>query len=136
MSSVLRQSAPAIGNDGAGIRRPYHKAAFCGAAAGIINGVFGAGGGMLLVPLLQRFGLAKDRELFASALCVMLPVSAVSFAVHLLKQSVDWKTALPCCIGGLVGGLLGSLLLPKLPLKWLHLGFGLLILYGAVRQLL
>ena len=55
-----------------------------GAAAGLVCGLFGAGGGMVLVPLLVRFCRMESKTAFASALSVMLPVSRVSLAVHAL----------------------------------------------------
>lgn len=117
-------------------KHPKLCAAICGGAAGIANGLLGAGGGMLLVPLLRLFELADDRELFASAVAVMLPISLVSFAVYLLNGAVNLGQALPYCIGGLAGGLLGGLLYKKIPTLWLHRALGLLILWGGVRLLL
>ena len=43
------------------------KAALAGAAAGSVNGLFGAGGGMVLVPMLIRFGRLEDKKAFSSA---------------------------------------------------------------------
>ena len=112
------------------------KSAACGALSGAANGLFGAGGGMFLVPLLRKLKLAEDREIFATALAVMLPVSAVSFGIYALRGAVDWTAALPYCIGGVGGGLLGGLIYRKIPLRWLHIALGLLILWGGVRQFL
>ena len=39
----------------------------CGAAAGAVNGLFGAGGGMVLVPMLIRFAGLEDKKAFSSA---------------------------------------------------------------------
>lgn len=108
----------------------------CGLAAGAVNGLFGAGGGMLLVPLLQRFRLLEQRALFASALAIMLPMSMVSFGVYYLKGAVELGQALPYCVGGFAGGLIGGLVYRKIPTALLHRALGLLILWGGVRLLL
>ena len=116
--------------------RPRLGAAVCGGLAGIANGLLGAGGGMVLIPLLRLFRLIDDRELFATAIAVMLPISLISFGVYALQGQVDFLQALPYCIGGFAGGLLGGLLYKKIPTLWLHRLLGLLILWGGVRLLL
>lgn len=116
--------------------RPKLGAAVCGSLAGLANGLLGAGGGMLLLPLMRLFRLSEDRELFATALAIMLPISLVSFGVYLLQGSVSLGQALPYCIGGLLGGLLGGLFYKKIPTLWLHRALGILILWGGVKLLL
>ena len=115
---------------------PKLGAAVCGTAAGAANGLLGAGGGMVLIPLLRLFGLADDRELFASAIAVMLPVSLVSFLIYLCRGTVDFIAALPYCAGGLAGGRLGGLFYKKIPTKWLHRALGILMIWGGIRLLL
>lgn len=115
--------------------RTRWKAIGCGIAAGLVNGLFGAGGGMVLVPLLQRLRLAEGQKLFASALAVMLPMSAVSVAVYAVTGSLEFSTALPYCAGGLAGGLIGGAVYRRIPTRWLHRVLGLLILWGGVRIL-
>ena len=46
--------------------KSYLPFGLAGAAAGLINGFFGAGGGMVLVPLLIHLGKLPDKEAFAS----------------------------------------------------------------------
>ena len=46
------------------------------------------------------------------------------------------ETALPCCLGGVAGGILGAWLYPRVPLRLLTALFGLLLVYGGVRMLL
>lgn len=117
-------------------QHPRLSAALCGGAAGVANGMLGAGGGMLLIPLMRLFRLSDDRELFATAIAVMLPISLVTFLIYLCRGSVDVLLALPYCIGGLAGGLLGGLFYRKIPTKWLHRALGVFILWGGIRLLL
>ena len=66
------------------------KLGFCllaGALAGFINGFFGAGGGMVLVPLLLWLVRLEDKAAFSSAVAVILPLCAVSIAVYAARQS-------------------------------------------------
>lgn len=117
-------------------QHPRLSAALCGGAAGVANGMLGAGGGMLLIPLMRLLHLSDDRELFATAIAVMLPISLVTFLIYLCRGTVDVLLALPYCIGGLAGGLLGGLFYRKIPTKWLHRALGVFILWGGIRLLL
>ena len=88
---------------------------FLGFLAGVVNGLLGAGGGILTVYALS-YALKKDstdkRDIYANALCVMLPVSAVSCiryaSAGALLTDGFWKYALPAILGGIAGGFLLS----------------------------
>lgn len=118
------------------MRKKTWKSVLCGSLAGAVNGLFGAGGGMVLLPFLRRGKLAAGHACFATALAVMLPVSAVSFGVYALRGAVDLPAALPYCLGGIGGGLLAGLLCRRLPLKALQVALALLMLWGGARQFL
>lgn len=106
-----------------------------GALAGLVNGFFGGGGGMVLVPLLRsRCGLSQQQAM-ATSVAVILPLCILSAAVYLLRGSVDLTTALPYLLGGLAGGLVGGRIFPKVNPNLLRRLFALLLLYGAWRSL-
>ena len=107
-----------------------------GILAGVVNGIFGTGGGMVLVPLLARFGWLRRHQVFAAALAIMLPISGAA-----LLGSVSRGSALPggsaaVCISGVLGGLLSSALFQKIPVGWLHRCMGLLLILGAVYRVI
>ena len=106
-----------------------------GAAAGFINGLFGGGGGMVLVPLLLKSGQLRAKETFASAVAIIFPICAVSFIAQLFFIDFPWRTAVPYLIGGAAGGLVGGKLFRTMPPLWLKRIFALFILYGAWRYL-
>lgn len=106
-----------------------------GAAAGIVNGLFGAGGGMVLLPLLSHTTDLKEHEIFASCVCIILPLSLVSAGVFLLRGGEFTAASVPYLIGGAIGGTLAGLFLKKLPTKWLHRVLGIFILWGGFRLL-
>lgn len=110
-------------------------AALSGAAAGAANGLFGAGGGMLLVPLLSRTTELEQKSCFACSVCIILPLSLVSAGVYWLRGGTFATEAVPYLAGGALGGLVAGLLLKRLPTLWLHRVFGLLILWGGLRLL-
>lgn len=116
-------------------RHPFWKYGICGAAAGLINGFFGAGGGMVLVPLLIHFGALEDKKAFSSAISTILPMSLVTIFVYRSQQIFPFRDALPYLCGGLLGGLAGGLLFKKVTPQFLHKCFGLIILWGGFRLL-
>ena len=103
-----------------------------GLAAGAVNGLFGAGGGMVLVPLLGWLTKMEDDEIFASSLSIILPICIVSLVS---SQSIAWHEALPWLPGAALGGLLAGLWGKKIPVKWLHRGLGIFIVWGGLRYL-
>ena len=112
------------------------RPALAGAAAGLVNGFFGGGGGMVLVPMLALWCGLGQRKAFATSVAVILPLCALSAAIYLFRGGVDISAALPYLAGGLLGGLVGGRLFKGLNMTWLRRGFALLILYGGVRALL
>lgn len=111
------------------------KSALAGAAAGVVNGFFGAGGGMVLVPLLIGWVKMDQRKAFASSVFIILPLCAVSAVVYLLRTEFDFLRALPYLIGGLVGGFIGGKIFGKVPTVLLHRLFGILLIAGGVRSI-
>lgn len=107
-----------------------------GAAAGIVNGLFGAGGGMVLLPLLIHWGKLEDKSAFASSIAIILPLCVVSLVVYGLEGQLPLAPSLPYLAGGLVGGLLGGLLFRRVPPQLLHRVFGAVIVWGGLRLLL
>lgn len=107
-----------------------------GALAGVLNGTFGAGGGLVLVPLLISWVGVEQKQAFATSVAVMLPISLVSYVLFCIKGGNVWGEALPYLTGGVVGGLLSAKLFKNVSAGWLHRAFSLLILYGGIKAVL
>ena len=112
------------------------KCLLAGLAAGFVNGFFGAGGGMVLVPLLIWLVGLPDKLAFSSAISIILPLCVVSLVIYGRHDMLPLSDALPYLLGGAGGGVLAGLWFQKVPAKWLHLALGALILVGGVRLLL
>lgn len=110
------------------------RSILAGFAAGTVNGLFGAGGGMLLVPLLSGSGDFSETEVFSSSIVIILPICLVSLAIN-GREGLYFREALPYLIGAIPGGLISGYLGHKIPVTWLHRFLGVLILYGGVRYL-
>lgn len=107
-----------------------------GGAAGLANGLFGGGGGMVFLPILSRFGTLDQRKLYATCVGVIFPVCLVSAGVYVLRGGVSLWTALPYLAGGLVGGFLGGKLYGKVPTKLLKWLFAAFLFYAGGKYLL
>ena len=112
------------------------RAHLAGGLAGLANGLFGGGGGMVFLPILSRGETLSPRKLYATCVGVIFPVCAVSAAVYLLRRGFALGEALPYLAGGAIGGFLGGRLYGKVPttfLKWLFAAF---LCYAGVKYLL
>ena len=70
-------------------------ARIAGTAAGLANGLFGGGGGMVFLPILSRWGGLSQRKLYATCVGVIFPVCLVSAAVYLFRGELSLLAALP-----------------------------------------
>lgn len=111
------------------------KTAIAGFCAGAVNGLFGAGGGMVLVPLLTLMTDLEDGEIFPSSVSIILPICIVSLTTGAMTQGLPIIQALPYLIGSIGGGILAGLTAKRIPVKWLHRILGALIVWGGVRYL-
>ena len=106
-----------------------------GAAAGTINGLLGTGGGMVLIPLLTVLCSLEENVVFPTSVSIILPVCLVSLAVSAVSEDLPLHTALPWLAGSALGGISAGVWGRKIPVKWLHRGLGILIIWGGIRYL-
>lgn len=106
-----------------------------GGAAGAVNGLFGAGGGMALVPMLRGVVKLSEACVFPSSVTIILPICVISAAISFSGGPVDLVFTLPFLIGSAVGGLMAGLFGGKIPVLWLRRIFGIIILWGGIRYL-
>ena len=110
-------------------------AATGGIGIGFINGLLGAGGGMLAVPLLKKCGLST-KQAHAGSIAIILPLSAVSAAIYLLNGRMTFADGWTYMPAGAVGAVLGAWLLGKLPDKWIRRVFAVFMVWAGVRLML
>ena len=85
-----------------------------GCVIGLVNGFFGGGGGMIVVPLLTKLFKMEQKKAQATALFVILPISLVSTIVYLSNNSIHFAHCWPVIVGIVVGGIFGAKLLNKI----------------------
>lgn len=105
-----------------------------GLFTGFVNGLLGAGGGMLAVPALKKSGLSQ-KDAHRNAVAVILPMTVLSAVLYLLNGRVELNDAFIYVPGGLAGALLGTVCLNKISGKWLGIIFGSFMIYAGVRMM-
>lgn len=106
-----------------------------GVGVGLINGLLGAGGGMLAVPLLRRCGLST-KQAHAGSIAVIWPLCGFSGALYWMQGRVTLAEALPFWVPGAVGAVAGAFLLGRLPDRWIRRIFALFMIWAGVRLLM
>lgn len=109
-------------------------------AAGFINGLLGAGGGILLVWAFSACihdprGDAV-RDTFAATLAAVVPITALSSFLYSSTSLPDTAEMAPLILPAMVGGVIGALLLGKIPTTLLKKIFAVLVLYSGISMVL
>lgn len=111
--------------------KKYGLHVIIGSLAGVVNGLLGAGGGIIITYYLSH--ILNDKEkgengVFANAVATMLPISAVSISLYVLKGYIKIDSNLLSLFpSAVIGGILGAFLLTKLKLKTVKIIFALLV---------
>ena len=108
---------------------PFWALLLLGAAAGYLSGLFGVGGGIIVVPVLVLLGL-DQRIAAGSSVAAILPTSIVGAIGYGVSGNVDWLAGLMLAVGVVLGAQIGSYLLSRLSraeLLWGFVGFLLIV---------
>ena len=124
-----------IGDNMKALKKEKIMTALSGLSIGFVNGLLGAGGGIIAVPILKRLGLER-KEAHANAVSVILPITLLSAALYLFKGYASLSDSFIFIPGGLVGSLMGTYCLKKISPVWLKRIFGGFMVYAGVRLLL
>lgn len=101
-----------------------------GLAAGLLSGLFGIGGGTIIVPALALW-LGMSQKLAAgTSVAAILPTAVVGAASYAIQGNVDWIAALCLAIGIVAGAQLGTYLLARLPVSTIQIAF--MVFLGVV----
>lgn len=102
---------------------------------GLINGLLGAGGGSLVVPIYESGRKLEAKKAHATAIATMLPSCIVSGIIYLLGGNFDYLSGGIVSIGVIAGGILGSLLLKVVKNDLLSLFFYFIMIYAGIKLL-
>lgn len=106
-----------------------------GVLTGAVNGIFGGGGGMVAVPLLNKMLGYEDKEAHATAIFVIAPVCAASAIIYIINGYAALDVIIPASIGMVAGGFLGAYLLSKFSSSAVKYIFIAIMLAAGIRML-
>ncbi len=111
------------------------KKIIIGFLAGLVNGLFATGGGLILVPAFVYLLKLTEQESRATSLFCILPLVLVSGIEYYTNNYINWEISIKCAIGGIIGGLLGAKLLKKVPDIILNLTFTVFLIYVSIKMM-
>lgn len=116
------------------IKNAIIKSSIIGFISGFINGLFGSGGGTIVVPgLVFLLGLTQHKA-HATALMIILPLSILSSVIYFNNHLIDFPITLKVSIGAILGSYIGAKTLNKVPDKLLRKIFGMFMIIAAIRM--
>jgi uncharacterized membrane protein YfcA len=101
-------------------------------AAGAFSGLFGVGGGSVMVPLLVLWAGYAQREAHAMSLGAIIPISIAGIATYGIAGEVRYWDAIALCAGSIVGAQIGARLLAQIDERLLKVVFGAFLVGVAV----
>lgn len=107
-----------------------------GFCAGIISGLFSAGGGMIIVPALIHIFKIEDAKARATSVFAILPMVITSGIFYYKNNFVDWNLGIKCAIGGVIGGIIGAKLLKIVSTKTLKIAFVVFLVYTSFKMIM
>lgn len=107
-----------------------------GLIAGLISGLFAAGGGMIVVPALIHLFKLEDAKARATSVFAILPMVIASGIFYYRNDYIDWNLGIKCAIGGTIGGIIGAKLLKKMSTKTLKIMFLMFLIYTSVKMII
>lgn len=102
--------------------------------AGLCNGLFGSGGGTILVPAMNHLLETEQHKAHATAIAIIFPLSIISSFLYVNKGLVDWNLTFKVLIANIIGGYIGSRILTRFSDGTLKLIFGFFMILAAIRM--
>lgn len=107
-----------------------------GLIAGVISGLFAAGGGMIVVPALIHIFKLEDSKARATSVFAILPMVITSGIFYYRNDYIDWELGIKCALGGIIGGIIGAKLLKRMSTKTLRILFVAFLIYTSAKMIM
>jgi uncharacterized membrane protein YfcA len=106
-----------------------------GLGAGVLSGLFGVGGGIIMVPAMVLLAGMTQQRASASSLASIVPIAAVGALIFGRADSVDVPAAAILIVASLIGVQFGARLMPHVGDDRLRVGFAVLMIAIALTML-
>ena len=105
-----------------------------GLGAGVVSGMFGVGGGIVMVPgLVLLLGLGPHQA-HATSVAAIVAAAAAGMSPFALEGDVEWVAIPVLFAGSAAGAVFGARMIGRVPAVWLTRGFVALLVVSAVRM--
>ena len=109
---------------------------FIGLAAGILGGMYGIGGGIVIIPALVYFCHLTQQQAQGTTLAILIPpIGLLAAWVYFKNGNVDLRIAAFVCLGFFIGGFFGAKIAAVLSNDFLKKLFGILMLVVALKMI-
>jgi uncharacterized membrane protein YfcA len=125
----------AVGVTAVLVCRPVRRTlqlAVVGTAAGAFAGMFGVGGGIIIVPLLIVWLGYEEREATGTSLAAIVVISSVTAGLQALYGNVDWARGVLIGVPAVVGAFIGTGLQQHVPVHWISYIFAAVLVAVAI----
>ncbi|MBK9140344.1 MAG: sulfite exporter TauE/SafE family protein [Verrucomicrobia bacterium] len=111
----------------------YAYAAAIGLLGGMTSGLFGVGGGVVMVPAMMLLLGVDIKTAIGTSLAVIVPTAITGTAKHHFLGNLNWKVALALAPGAMLGGYYGAKLTRLIPAEDLKRYFGAFLVLVGLR---
>jgi uncharacterized membrane protein YfcA len=123
------------GNGGHYRLMQYLIAALIGLAGGVSSGLFGVGGGIVMVPAMVYLLHTNIKTAIGTSLVVIIPTALTGAFKHQQLGNIDWRMAASLVPLAILGGFIGAALTKPLPAETLKKLFGGFMILAGCRLL-
>lgn len=116
-------------------RSEVQRTLLIGFLAGVLAGLFGVGGGFLMVPLYLAWLHIDQKKAHATSLGAIVPIAIAGAIGYATTGDVDWTSGAFLLAGSFFGAMYGAKLLHSISLPKLQFVFGTLLVFSALRLL-
>ena len=106
-----------------------------GLFSGVTSGLFGVGGGIVMVPAMVYLLNTNIKTAIGTSLIVIIPTAITGAFKHQQLGNIDWKIAASLVPLAIVGGFIGAALTKQLPADTLKKLFGGFMILAGCRLL-
>ena len=114
----------------------YFIAALIGLGSGLTSGLFGVGGGIVMVPAMMLFMGIEPKTAIGTSLVVIIPTAFIGSYKHYDLGHINWSAAVSLIPLAIVGGFCGAWLTGPIHAEHLKRGFGGFLILVGLRLLL
>ncbi|TMG30456.1 MAG: sulfite exporter TauE/SafE family protein [Chloroflexi bacterium] len=108
-----------------------------GFLGGFLGGLFGVGGGFVMIPLLVLWAGLGQRQANATSLVAIIPIAIAAVPIYYFRAGapqVDLRVALFLVIGSMVGAYIGARTLKSIPERQLRIGVAIVMVLVGIKQ--